>query len=558
MVRVEKGTEEEMEKDEVNEFSFEYMDIDNVTKVRPRPKANSLGNLVEGVSMFESTRISIPHSNFDTSGLNSTLHEKIRNLEIKLSSANNEIENLILENEQKTKELERCRKLTDMYKKIEYGDPTPSLSRKRKRQRISMVSDESQTPRRTSAVKNVDHQQFEYERQQEIIQELNNRVQELQQWLDEERKKKCKTGERRTIYNRQGTVCVNIKKKTGKSTMIRKLKNVSKKIKSLQNECQKLKEDNEKLIQQITKWNKGQLNIITKNEEPDIEKGKENMKNVEDQQDHIEKNTLHTSFLNNEHIESASCRPSCRSSAQQVHILGDQQIKGLSKRLHARRNSHKGSPCTIMTILKPDATSQQILNSCDGLQTSLKENDVVILAVGSNDKNPYVLFRELEVALYKLRKCKVFLANVLYNPYLNIELLNYNLKFISRNHENCSFIETNNINKDIFLTELCHKLSVEIDYLSYENKYLKKKHNKFPLQTKHSTDINQSVFNNNKLKARKLTQKLISDFIKPNRNELNSNKRKVTNVTQKLISDYFEKSCVKSNSSNSLNQLFRK
>lgn len=67
-----------------------------------------------------------------------------------------------------------------------------------------------------------------------------------------------------------------------------------------------------------------------------------------------------------------------------------------------------------------EATSKQILNSCDNIKDSLGKDDVIILAIGSNDKNPYFLLSELGTALYKLRNFNVFVGNVLHSPYLNV------------------------------------------------------------------------------------------------------------------------------------------
>lgn len=74
--------------------------------------------------------------------------------------------------------------------------------------------------------------------------------------------------------------------------------------------------------------------------------------------------------------------------------------------------------------MKTEATSKQILNSCDNIKDSPGKDDIIILATGSNDKNPYILLSELGTALYKLRDFNVFVVNVLHNPYLNVALLN--------------------------------------------------------------------------------------------------------------------------------------
>jgi hypothetical protein len=66
-------------------------------------------------------------------------------------------------------------------------------------------------------------------------------------------------------------------------------------------------------------------------------------------------------------------------------------------------------PYSITTIVKPGATNSQILSSCNELEYKCNSDDVVFLAIGMNDKNPYLLFSELGIALYKLRHTKVYI-----------------------------------------------------------------------------------------------------------------------------------------------------
>jgi hypothetical protein len=123
-----------------------------------------------------------------------------------------------------------------------------------------------------------------------------------------------------------------------------------------------------------------------------------------------------------------------------------------------------------MTTVKTQATTKQVLNSCDDLTSTLTQDDMVVLAIGANDKNPYLLFSELGTALHKLRNHKVFIVNVLYNSSLNVNLLNYNINLLTRNYNNCKYIKMEY--NENYLKRLGFKLNIEIDHHHYKNKYL--------------------------------------------------------------------------------------
>ncbi|CAG9783706.1 unnamed protein product [Diatraea saccharalis] len=136
-----------------------------------------------------------------------------------------------------------------------------------------------------------------------------------------------------------------------------------------------------------------------------------------------------------------------------------------------------------------------------------------------NDKNPYLLFSELSIALYKLRHSKVFIINVQFNPYLKKDLLNYNIKLLTKNYPNCNFLEINTknflTNRNHYLNQLCMKINCEIDYITYYNEYLA------PQQIKKRL-----------LKSMKLN------------NHLNKSKKNKITLIQKTIPFYFRKKVI--------------
>ncbi|CAG9794536.1 unnamed protein product [Diatraea saccharalis] len=123
------------------------MDLDNVTfRLQRQQRANYLGDLSSS-SLLDSSRISLPNSMLDQSDTVVAFHQKIKDLENKLTSANNEVDNLLIENENLRKTCEKNMKLIELYKKIDFSDghSTPSQGRKRKKPRIFCSGEEYST-----------------------------------------------------------------------------------------------------------------------------------------------------------------------------------------------------------------------------------------------------------------------------------------------------------------------------------------------------------------------------------------------------------------------------
>lgn len=113
----------------------------------------------------------------------------------------------------------------------------------------------------------------------------------------------------------------------------------------------------------------------------------------------------------------------------------------------------------------------------------LTSKDNVIILTGSNDSNPFELMSEVSIALFFLKECNVFIVNVLHNDSLNDSLnerkLNKQLKLLTRNYNNCTFIETHggqDITKQIIYNINCFQYTHK--FLSYNNHKVKKvRHN---------------------------------------------------------------------------------
>ncbi|KPJ20896.1 hypothetical protein RR48_00730 [Papilio machaon] len=224
---------------------------------------------------------------------------------------------------------------------------------------------------------------------------------------------------------------------------------------------------------------------------------------------------------------------------QNIIILGDQQARGLCKNMIQRRQNKWNDKYNITSIIKPNATSTQILSSCnDDFLEQLTPNDIIVLILGSNDKQPYTFMTEICNALYKLRSHTVFVTNIQYNPYLNKNMLNNNLELLTQKYHNCKYLKIYNsykyyINRYPTLTHrekyvlyLAQKLSIEIDYQQYYNEFLSKYKDKYINRKHHNTQRQNTTANT------------------------------LTNLTQTKITNYFKKVTKVSESKNT--RLFRK
>lgn len=163
----------------------------------------------------------------------------------------------------------------------------------------------------------------------------------------------------------------------------------------------------------------------------------------------------------------------------QIVIIGDEQIKDLSQKLHISRQHKLDDIYTINTIVKPGATCTQLLSSCNYLKDTLNKNDIIILAIGAQDNNPYLLFSELGAALHKLQNFRVYIISTQYNYFeLNVKHLNYNLKLLINQHPKCTYLDTYTSSNTFlyqrakYLSYLCLKINTAIDFLIYKEKYL--------------------------------------------------------------------------------------
>lgn len=258
--------------------------------------------------------------------------------------------------------------------------------------------------------------------------------------------------------------------------------------------------------------------------------------------DLIDKKQLHhknahdvatTDFIGQQQTHHKSMREIASTSLTKQHnrivIIGDQQARGLNKTMTNTRLDKWNDNYKITSFIKPNATSAQILSSCnDDFVKSLTIDDIIVLVLGSNDKNPYSIITELCNTLYKLRNNTVFITNVQYNPYLNENTINYNLELIIQHYKNCKYVKIHNseyINNiydrsmksyhKYYLSHLCLKLNTRIDYKKYQTEILNRFKNKHIIQNRTNTQTTPRKPRQTKITAFFENIKQVSVDIKP-------------------------------------------
>lgn len=97
------------------------------------------------------------------------------------------------------------------------------------------------------------------------------------------------------------------------------------------------------------------------------------------------------------------------------------------------------------------------------------------MSVGTNDKNPYGLITELCNVMSKFKDNKIFILSVYSNPYLNVSKLNYDLKSIIKGYSKCTFLSYDHHQAPgtSLLDIISSKINIEIDYIQYDNEFIK-------------------------------------------------------------------------------------
>ena len=157
-----------------------------------------------------------------------------------------------------------------------------------------------------------------------------------------------------------------------------------------------------------------------------------------------------------------------------ISILGSRQLTGLGSKLLQSRYESKLGQYTVSAIVKPNATTDEILKECCNIEDS--PDNFLVVCAGEHDRNPTKVLIEFASALKRFKFINIIVINVINNNYLNISKLNSCISDICRNLTNCNFIEIckgkTTLNNGTNLNLTCDKINLLIDYHNYKNRYL--------------------------------------------------------------------------------------
>ncbi|XP_050667075.1 uncharacterized protein LOC126966853 [Leptidea sinapis] len=161
-----------------------------------------------------------------------------------------------------------------------------------------------------------------------------------------------------------------------------------------------------------------------------------------------------------------------RKSGRKIYIIGSQQSKNLSSALIQSRRTNPYEKYTIEAFIKPDATTGDILKSCELYDFSC--NDKLILTVGENDCDPIKISSDLYTKINSLPQVHIIVTSVTFSRHLNELKLNDMLRLICNKFPNCTFL---NLDENIYRNNtpyynICHKINLVIDQIDYNKRFL--------------------------------------------------------------------------------------
>lgn len=165
---------------------------------------------------------------------------------------------------------------------------------------------------------------------------------------------------------------------------------------------------------------------------------------------------------------------------RKIHIFGGSQCRNLASVLISSRQASKfnNNKYEVLSIIKPNASTQEILKSCNNITDSC--HDYMIVCLGECDSDPTKLSIDLITALKQFKKLNVIILSVLKNRCLNEKSVNGMIKNYCKYLPNCTHLD--NIKLKYFnphmyknpkyLTQICDKINFFIDCNDYETQYL--------------------------------------------------------------------------------------
>lgn len=155
-----------------------------------------------------------------------------------------------------------------------------------------------------------------------------------------------------------------------------------------------------------------------------------------------------------------------KSRKNNVLILSDEQERDIGSLL--RRDL--GADYEVLSIIKPMAPTDEIVNSCISLCKDFDERDFVIILTGTNDDNPITMQSFLHYNLVKISHTNVLVGNVHNATYMNSSKINSILNLITGNLKHVDFIDSGYKQNTVVKSRLFLR---QILRIQYRNNYVK-------------------------------------------------------------------------------------
>lgn len=217
-----------------------------------------------------------------------------------------------------------------------------------------------------------------------------------------------------------------------------------------------------------TPVNKGRSLNVTST--PFLQTGTQNTLNQETQTNH--------SVIEVPKLTNSSSSPVKNHDIHQknrIWIFGGQQVSGIGVLLSDMRELTKYEQYTVSCLSKPYAASSEILKGCTNIM-QMKKGDKIVISIGENDTNPLQTVCELYNTLKLITDYDVLILSIIENRFLNVNLINNEIKLVCEQFSNCKFLDLRN--KKVFYTQpafqsmICQRINFMIDCMDYDYKFL--------------------------------------------------------------------------------------
>lgn len=192
------------------------------------------------------------------------------------------------------------------------------------------------------------------------------------------------------------------------------------------------------------------------------------------------RNTIPNTMIDDEKIgnlknlHSVSTDSIMKNTRNQVYIIGDEKLRGLSTFLIKSGLEERQNPYKAYAHIIPEATSTEILRHCNSMKGILSDDDIVILGFGGYDADIHKLHSNICVMLNQFSKVSVIMLPILLNPHFNEITLNYYIKLWTKHFRSCSHLDIDFLYFDDikFKEYICDRVKLCIEYIEYKNQYL--------------------------------------------------------------------------------------